>query len=190
MIERALLMRIVRAACASVVMVLAAARLPLHAAGAGPDPGSGTQGGPTVTAQMRIDGVNGGSATPISSFSLGAANSISTSDGSGAGAGKVTFSNLAVLKTLDGDSVPLLQAAATGQVFHTLSIDVFNGGSRTPFATYTFEDVVVTSTVLGSSTSVLSEQDAFDFRKITADVTINGQTFHSCFDLKALSSCS
>src|SRR5262249_41378478 len=90
---------------------------------------------------MRIDGVNGGSATPISSFSLGAANSISTSDGSGAGAGKVTFSNLAVLKTLDGDLVPLLQAAATGQVFHTLSIDVFNGGSRTPFATYTFEDV-------------------------------------------------
>lgn len=155
----------------------------------GRDGDSGTPP-PAVTAQMRIDGVNGGSATPISSFSLGATDTVSTSSGGGAGAGKVTFSNLLVSKTVDGDSVPLLQAASTGQTLSKLSIDVFNAGSATPFATYTFENVVVTSTILGSATSLVGEQDAFDFGRITADVTLNGQTFHSCFDIKALSSCS
>jgi len=34
-----------------------------------------------------------------------------------------------------------------------------------------------------------SEQDTFDFRRITSDVSVNGQTFHSCFDVKASTSC-
>jgi type VI secretion system secreted protein Hcp len=145
---------------------------------------------PAVSAQMRIDGLNSNNPTPIFSFSLGATNSVSTAGGSGGGAGKVTFANLVVSKMLDGDSVPLLQAAATGQILRTLEIDVFDAGSSVPFATYTFEDVVVTSNVLGSSTSAVNEQDAFDFRKITSDVTINGRTFHSCFDIKAVAPCS
>ena len=144
---------------------------------------------PTVNAQMRIDGLNSNNATPIFSFSLGATNSGASSAG-GAGASKVTFANLVVSKMLDGDSVPLLQAAATGQVLRTLVIDVFAAGSNVPFAIYTFEDVVVTSNVLGSSTSAVSEQDAFDFHKITSDVTVNGQAFHSCFDIKTAASCS
>ncbi len=144
---------------------------------------------PLVNAQMKIDNLNGGNATPIFTFSLGASNA-ATSSGAGGGAGRPTFANLAVSKMLDPDSVPLLQAAATGQIFHRLTIDVFAAGSTVPFATYTFEDVVVASTVIGSSTSAVSEEDAFDFRKITSDVTLNGQTFHSCFDIKALTSCS
>ena len=137
------------------------------------------------TAQMRIDGVNGGAATPIATFSLGATDALSST-----GIGKVTFSNLVVSKSLDGDSIPLLQAASTGRILASLAIDVFDSGGAAPFATYTFDDVIVTSTVLGSATSVVSEQDAFDFRRITTDVTVNGQTFHSCFDIKALTSCS
>jgi len=155
----------------------------------GRDGGGNTPPAPTVNAQMRIDGLNSNNPTPIVAFSLGATNSISTSGGGG-GVGKVTFANLVVSKTLDGDSVPLLQAAATGQVLKTLVINVFEVGSSVPFATYTFDDVIVTSNVLGSSTSAVSEQDAFDFRRITSDVTVNGQAFHSCFDIKALSSCS
>ncbi len=141
---------------------------------------------PTINARMRIDGLNSNNLTPIFSFSLGAANSTTAS---GAGASKVSFANLVVSKMLDGDSVPLLQAATTGQVLRSLVIEVFDAGG-TPFATYTFEDVVVTSNVIGASTSVVNEQDAFDFQKITSDVTIGGQTFHSCFDIKALTSCS
>jgi type VI protein secretion system component Hcp len=142
---------------------------------------------PAVAAQMRINGLNGNNPTPILSFSLGATNSASTA---GADVGKATFSDLVVSKLLDGDSVPLLQAAATGQVFRSLVIEVSTVDSSVPFATYTFEDVAVTSNVLGSSNSSVNEQDAFDFRRITSDVTLNGQTFHSCFDIKALSSCS
>ena len=72
----------------------------------------------------------------------------------------------------------------------TLAIEVFDAGGSVPFATYTFDHAVVTSNVLGSSTSAVSEQQAFDFRRITSDVTVNGQTFHNRFDMKALSSCS
>jgi type VI protein secretion system component Hcp len=140
-----------------------------------------------VTATMRIDGLNGNTATPIVSFSLGATNS--AGDGGG-GAGKVVFSSLSVAKTLDADSVPLLQAAATGQVLKTVAIQVFAGNSLTPFATYTFEDVTVTSTVFGSSPTSVDEQDQFDFRRITSDVTVNGQSFHSCFDIKTFTPCA
>ena len=154
----------------------------------GRDGGGNAPPAPVVTAQMKIDSLNGNNPTPILGFSLGAANSVSTAGGGG-GAGKVTFSNLVVSKMLDGDSVPLLQAAATGQHLKNLVIDVFAAGSSVPFATYTFEDVFVASTVLGSSTASITEQDAFDFSRITSDVTVNGQTFHSCFDVKTLTSC-
>jgi type VI protein secretion system component Hcp len=141
-----------------------------------------------VVLQMRIFGINDNSPTTIQSFSLGATDTLSTS-ASGGGAGKVLFANLAVSKGLDADSVPLLQAAATGQTLKTVVIDVFASRDGAPFATYTFEDVIVTSNVIGAANSSTSEQDAFDFRRITSDVSINGQTFHSCFDVKTSTSC-
>ena len=68
-------------------------------------------------------------------------------------------------------------------------IDVSTFGGHTPFATYTFEDVTVTSNVIGVG---------FDGQRTGGvrlspdhlDVTLNGQTFHSCFDVKAVASCS
>ena len=162
------------------VMALAAAGR-LHAAPA-------TTHTPDVRAVLRIDGLNGNNPTPITGFSLGATNTTSTG-GAGGGAGKVVFSDLAVTKLLDGVSVPLLQAAATGQVLNSVVIDVFDGAANIPFATYTFQGVSVVSTIFGESDATVTEQDAFDFRTITSNVTINGQTFHSCFDVKALSSC-
>jgi hypothetical protein len=55
-----------------------------------------------------------------------------------------------------------LHAAATGQAWKKLTIDVFAIGASVPFASCTFEDAIVTSNVLGSTTSAVSEQDAFD----------------------------
>jgi type VI protein secretion system component Hcp len=184
MIDRQQFKRLASAATTAAVLFMGLAFGPRLQA-AGPDAKLNDKS--AVVAQMRIDSLNGNNPTPILSFSLGATNAVSTAGG---GAGKVTFSDLAVSKQLDGDSVPLLQAAATGQVFKSLVIEVSTAGSAIPFATYTFEDVTVTSTVLGSANGSVSEQDAFDFRRITSDVTLNGQTFHSCFDIKALSSCS
>jgi type VI protein secretion system component Hcp len=187
MFERRQARNIVWAAGAVVGLCLISAAPRLRAAASDDDKGQQNQA-PAVVARMRIEGLNGNNPTPIFSFSLGATNTASTSS-SGGGAGKVTFADLVVTKMLDGDSVPLLQATATGQVLPRLVIDVSTFGSHTPFATYTFEDVTVTSNVIGSSASVVSEQVAFDYRRITSDVTLNGQTFHSCFDVKALASC-
>jgi type VI protein secretion system component Hcp len=170
--------RLAVAVVTSVGLAAAATSRPAHAA-----PASGG-----VVLQMRISGINDNNPATIQSFSLGATDTLSTS-GSGGGAGKVSFANLAVSKGLDADSVPLLQAATTGQTLKTVIIEVFASRDSAPFATYTFEDVIVTSNVIGAANSSTSEQDAFDFRRITSDVTINGQAFHSCFDVKASTSC-
>jgi type VI protein secretion system component Hcp len=180
---------IVWVAGAVVAVCLLSAAPRLRAAASDDQNGQQNQA-PAVTVRMRIDGLNGNNPTPILSFSLGATNTVSTSTGGGGGAGKVTFADLVVTKMLDGDSVPLLQATATGQVLPRLVIDVSTFGGHTPFATYTFEDVTVASNVIGTSDSTVSEQVAFDYRRITSDVTLNGQTFHSCFDVKAVASCS
>jgi type VI protein secretion system component Hcp len=90
---------------------------------------------------------------------------------------------------LDGMSVPLLSAAATGKHIKDVQIDVFEVGSGTPFATYTFQDALVTADVLGSSQNALNEQLTFNFAKIISDITIAGTTFHSCFDIKANVTC-
>jgi len=144
---------------------------------------------PTVAMTMKVDGMNGNNPTPIKAFSIGATNTSDLSSGGGGGAGKVDFQNLNVSKLLDGMSVPLLSAAATGKHIKDVTIDVFEAGGSTPFATYVFQDALVTSDLLGSSQNALSEQVSFNFAKITSDITVGGITFHSCFDLKANATC-
>jgi len=141
----------------------------------------------TVMLQMSIDGLNGNLPTPIFGFTLGASNPSSVVIGGGAG--KVSFADLNVSKMIDGDSVPLLKATATGQHLTKVTIDVFNIGDREPFATYQFEDVFVVSSVFGGSLSSVSEQVAFNFAKITSDIDVNGTLFHSCFDIARNMSC-
>jgi type VI protein secretion system component Hcp len=149
------------------------------------DKGSGTP----IHLQMTVDGMNANLPTPILSFALGATNSASADAGSGSGAGKASFTTLDVTKLLDGLSVPLLKAVATGAHIKDVKIEIFEGGSAVPFATYTFTDVLATSDVLGSTLNKVSEQVAFSYSRIASHVTVNGMTFTSCFDLKSNSSC-
>jgi type VI protein secretion system component Hcp len=144
---------------------------------------------PTVAMTMTVDAMNGNNATPIQAFTLGATNTGAVSGGGGGGAGKVDFQNLNVTKFLDGMSVQLLSAAATGKHIKDVKIEVFQIGNGTPFATYTFQDAQVTADLFGSSQKALSEQVSFDFAKIISDITINGTTFHSCFDIKNNLTC-
>ena len=151
----------------------------------GRDGRDGTVGtpAPTVTLQMIISAINSGAPTPIHSFKLGATNptTIGTATG-GAGSGKVTFSDLSVSKMVDADSVQLLKASAQGTHFTDLTIQAFEVGASVPFATYLFNTVFVTSDVLGSNGNSVDEAVTFAFATITSDVTIGGQTFHSCWD--------
>jgi type VI protein secretion system component Hcp len=144
---------------------------------------------PVVSMQMTVDGMNSNNPTPIQAFSLGGSNTGSSSSGGGAGAGKASFSDLNVSKFIDGLSVPLLKAVATGQHIRTVKIEVFEIGSQTPFAVYTFSDALVTADVLGSSTTQVSEQAAFDYAKIASSITLNGIQYDSCWDLEANKTC-
>jgi type VI protein secretion system component Hcp len=107
---------------------------------------------------MNVDGLNADNPTPILNFNVGASNP--TTSG-GAGAGKVSFSALNVTKLLDGLSVSLLRAEATGHHFPHVTIEVFEAGQTSPFAIYTFGLVFVTSDVLGSGESALAAQLQF-----------------------------
>jgi type VI secretion system secreted protein Hcp len=143
---------------------------------------------PTVAMTMTVDAMNGNNPTPIQAFTIGATNTGAVSGGGG-GTGKVDFQNLSVIKFLDGMSVQLLSAAATGRHIKDVKIEVFQIGTSTPFATYTFQDALVSADLLGSSQNALGEQVAFDFGKIISDITISGMSFHSCFDIKANLTC-
>lgn len=144
---------------------------------------------PTVTLQMTVDAMNGDLPTPISGFSLGATNPAVIGGGGGGGAGKVTFQDLSVSKQLDGMSVSLLSAAATGKHIKDVKIEVFEVDASSPFATYTFQDALVTSDVFGASNQAPAENVSFNFAKVISDVTVGGSTFHSCYDIQANMSC-
>ena len=139
--------------------------------------------------QMTVDDMNNDQPTPILAFSLGATNTGAIGSGGGGGAGKVSFQDLSVNKQLDGMSVSLLSAAATGKHIKDVTIEVFEIGASSPFAVYTFQDALVTADVFGASNQAPSESVSFVFSKVLSDVTFGGTTFHSCYDLKANATC-
>jgi type VI secretion system secreted protein Hcp len=110
--------------------------------------------------------------------------------GGGGGAGKVDFQSLNVVKMLDGMSVPLLSAAASGNHIKDVTIEVFSIGSTSPFAIYKFHNAFVTSDIFGSSQNGMSEQVSFNFSKIESDITVGTTTFHSCYDILANKPCA
>lgn len=144
---------------------------------------------PSLLMQMTVDDMNNDNPTPIQSFSLGATNTGDIGFGGGGGTGKVDFQSLNVTKMLDGMSVSLLTAAATGEHIMDVKIEVFSIGSNTPFAVYTFEDVLVTAHIFGSSQNAMSEQVSFVFAKIKSNITVGGTTFQGCYDVKANKTC-
>lgn len=147
---------------------------------------------PTVVGQMKVDGltgINASDATPIIAFSLGATNSAVVGGGAGGGAGKAFFQDVSVAKLLDGFSVPLLKATATGQHIQQVQIETFGVGSTTPFATYTFRDVLIHADVISSSSNAVIESLSFDYGRITSDINLGGQIYHTCFDVSASQAC-
>jgi type VI secretion system secreted protein Hcp len=129
-------------------------------------------------------------AMPIKDFSFGETNptTIGSATG-GAGAGKVSFSNVTVNKLLDAVTVPLLKAAATGAHFSKVTIRAFNVGDSTPFAVYQFETAFVVSDIIGGGGSALNETVTFVVGSITSDVSVSGTTYHSCWDAVLNRSC-
>jgi type VI protein secretion system component Hcp len=159
----------------------------------GPAGQDGNAGGPpvTVVGQMSVTGLTGISSndvTPIFALSLGATNT-ATSGGSGGGAGKPSFQDVSLTKMLDGFSVPLLRATTTGQHVPAVQIEMFHAPATVPFAIYLFRDVLFTADIVGASNTGIFESLSFNYDEIVSDVTLNGQTFHSCYNVSMAKSC-
>jgi type VI secretion system Hcp family effector len=127
-------------ACVLVAVVLALAagafgRGSAQAAPAAQAPSVGT---------LTIQGVQGASSLDLQSFSWGVTIPVSTgSAGGGAGAGKATFNDVTVTRAVDAVSPRLVQAAAAGQHFASVTIDIATGKGTT--MEYTLDTVFITS---------------------------------------------
>ena len=124
----------------------------------------------------------GAGAFEVLAWSWGANNPGDLSAGGG-GAGKVTVSDLNVIKAFDACSPALLGGVATGRAFPTLTLTASNkDGTST---TVTLSDVRVSSwQASGSSTSeAAAESASFAFSKVCLADGASGAKF--CYDLKA-----
>ena len=123
---------------------------------------------------LKIDGISGestGGTIAIESFSWGV-NAPVSSVGSGAGAGKVTFSDLTVMKLVDSASPALFTAAATGKLLPAVQLTCrkAGGGERQqPFLNVQLSEVVISSYKEGGNrhgAEFPSEEIAFSFEKV------------------------
>ncbi|MDQ6775032.1 MAG: type VI secretion system tube protein Hcp [Actinomycetota bacterium] len=113
--------------------------------------------GETQNLTQVLKGENNFHIVQISRFSLGAKNTVgTTSQTSGAGAGKVTFQNFEVVKPLDGLSPSLFVNLASGEHFKTVLniIRRRSGNMSIPAFVYVMKIVTLTETqVSGASES-------------------------------------
>jgi type VI secretion system secreted protein Hcp len=143
----------------------------------------------TMTGTMSIlDDDGPGPVVPIITFGIGATNT-TTEFGGGGGTGKVNFATFNLTKLVDGYSLPLLQATATGRHLRAVEIKLYDSGAPTPFAIYRLEDVLVLSSQFGGGPTGVIESVSLDFSKIHSTIALEGGTFISCYDVKANKSC-
>ena len=153
--------------------------------------GLAAQGQPAKGAKSAITVSVGalGCSTPIGtdafavlSWSCGASNPVDLSGGGG-GAGKVSLSDLNVMKAFDACSPALFGAVATGKAFPNLTLTASNKDGTT--TTLTLSDVHVSSwQASGSAASdAAAESVSFTFSKICLADGGSGARF--CYDAKS-----
>jgi type VI secretion system secreted protein Hcp len=123
-----------------------------------------------VNAYLLVDGIKGGStsrenAIDLLSFSQGVSRIVATTAGAGAGAraGKVACSDLSIMKVVDVASVPLIQAAFTGQIIPHVTViyDKPVGEKQQTYFTITLSNVIVTSVQQSGSNENPTESVSF-----------------------------
>jgi hypothetical protein len=134
----------------------------------------GQAGGDAVPGDVVVGTLTLGATTvSIHAFSFGATNTVVTSGGGGGGTGKVKAADVEVLKDIDGLTVDSTDGVFTGKHFTALKIVLFNPGTTTPRATYTFDEVFFTGTQQFSAGAL--ERLTFTYRQIT--LVIGARTF-------------
>jgi len=134
----------------------------------------GQAGGDAAPGDVVVGTITLGSTTvSIHAFAFGATNEVVTSGGGGSSVGKVKVADVEVLKDIDGLTIDSTEGVFTGKHYPTIAIVLFNPGTTTPRATYTFDDVLFTGTQQFSAGAL--ERLTFHYRKIT--VGIGSRTF-------------
>ena len=124
---------------------------------------------------LYLEGIDGESTTvghekwiDVLSFSLGASNPASFPTGGG-GAGKVSFSDLSMVKEVDVSSVSLLKYVATGKHIAKATLDIVSSASKgsQPYLRYDLVNALVTSyNISGGSGGNPIESFSLNFEKI------------------------
>lgn len=121
--------------------------------------GTSTQAFAAVDMFLKIEGVDGESRDDkhkgeidIQSWSFGASQSGSMAAGGGGGAGKVSFQELSITKSMDKSSPKLFEALATGKHLKEAKL-VLRGSSSMEYLVITLSDVLVSSYSTGGSSS-------------------------------------
>jgi len=146
---------------------------------------------------LKIDGIDGESTVKgrekwieVLSYSWGVTNNGSFVGGGG-GAGKASFQDFNFTKYVDVSSPKLFQHAASGEHIKSAILEVVTAGEKpSPFLTYTFTDLLVTSFSQSSGGDIPVDSFSFafaklamDYRPLKADGTL-GSPIHGSWDIK------
>jgi type VI secretion system secreted protein Hcp len=141
---------------------------------------------------LKIDGIEGESMDakhkgeiPLLSWSFGAAQSGTSSHGSGAGGGKVNFQDFHFVMTVNKSTPKLIEKCADGShIKQAVLVCRKAGGEQQEYLKVTFTDILVSSYQIGGSGGsdlVPSDQISLNFSKIEfeykeqkADGTLGG----------------
>jgi hypothetical protein len=137
--------------------------------------GGGADPGDVVVGTLTL----GSTTVSLHAFSFGATAEIVTSGGGGAGSGKVKVADIEVLKDIDGLTMDSTEGVFTGKHHPSITVVLFNPGTTTVRATYTFSGVFFTGTRQFSAGAL--EQLTFHYDKIK--LVIGARTFS--FDIAA-----
>jgi type VI secretion system secreted protein Hcp len=126
---------------------------------------------------LKIDGIEGESQDkthkgeiPVMSWSFGAAQSGTSSHGSGAGGGKVNFQDFHFVMTVNKSTPKLLEKCADGtHIKNAVLVCRKAGGTQQEYLKVTFTDILVSSYQIGGSGGsdiIPTDQVSLNFSKI------------------------
>jgi type VI protein secretion system component Hcp len=105
------------------------------------------------------------------------------------GGGQLTFSDLMVTKAFDQTSQSIYAGAISGTHWSSVVATVNAPSTTTPFITYTLTDAVITSFKTVGSLSSFVDVMSFSYERIRTDVTVNGVTTTTCWNVAENRSC-
>lgn len=79
------------------------------------------------------------------SFQNGSSRSVSGTPGSGGTVGQINFTDLALTKVMDSNSVQILEAQMKGTLFSDVEIKFYATGSSSPYVSYKLKDAIISS---------------------------------------------